>query len=68
MFIKSKSGKKKSACIRDIPLIIVWTITMEIIKFIKTRKGKKEKRRKSGHVFFYLIYTILRVMWELVHS
>lgn len=46
MFIKSKSGKKKSARIRDIPLIIVWTITMEIIKFIKTRKGKKEKRRK----------------------
>lgn len=53
MFIKSRHGLKISACNRDIPLTIVWTITIEIIKFIKIRKGEKEKRRKPGHAFFF---------------
>ena len=68
MFIKSRHGLKISACNRDIPLTIVWTITTEIIKFIKIRKGEKEKRRKPGHAFFYLICTVLKCMWQLVHS
>lgn len=62
MFIKSRHGLKISACNRDIHLTIVWTITVEIIKFIKIRKGEKEKRRKPGHAFFYLIRTALKCM------
>lgn len=56
MFIKSRSGIKISTCVGGFLLIIVWTITIEIIKFIKTREVNSKNQKVSAYVLLCKTY------------